>query len=225
MKTRIIYLIIIVLNLTLAQFAQSQIKQGTVMLGSTVSFHSSRSNGPYDFTNKNVFYSIDPSLGRVVRQNLILGIDLLYSNRRIDEIINGIINYTKVNTFGLGATASPYQNLGKSGIYLFLYNRLGFDYSRTKNTRLTGGYDLNGNTFTFGLGVSPGVSYAVNKKFHVEAGLSQLFWIGYSNSQFKYDGPDQLVSKSSKFNANIGLGNSILWSVGFKFFFPPSLKS
>lgn len=225
MKPRLICLIVIVMNLMLVQFVKAQIKQGSVMFGTTVSFHSSRSEAPYEFTNKNIFYSIGPTLGKVVRQNLILGIDLPYGHRRIDEFINGVMNYTKVNTVGLGVNASQYQHLGKSGIYLFLCSRLGVDYSRTKNTRLTGGYDLNGNTFTIGLGISPGVSYAVNKKFHVEAGLSQLFWIGYSNSRFKYDGPDQLVSKSSKLNTSVGLGNSILWSVGVKFFFPPSIKS
>ena len=71
--------------------------------------------------------------------------------------------------------------------------------------------------FDIRAGINPGIAYAITPKFHIETGLNNLLFAGYSNSKSTNEQPTY-SSKSSGFNAGIGLGNSTTWTVGAKFF-------
>lgn len=196
----------------------AQISKGSNMVGGSIYYNSQKyeqgANNAVQ-TTKTSGFGIIPAYGIAVRENLVVGADLNYSNS-INEItsISGNANKTKNNSFGVGAFVRPYKNLGTSGFYLFLQGRLGVDI--TKQDQNTGsGYTNKG--FNIGAGINPGIAYAVTRKMHIETGLNNLFYAGYSNTKSTSNQPNY-SNKNSGFSAGIGLGNSTTWTVGVKFF-------
>lgn len=196
--------------------ANAQIKAGTNVMGGSIYYNSQKTelnNANVGQVTKNSSFGIVPSYGKAIRENLVVGADLSYTNT-VQENTNGNNNSTKTknNSFGAGVFVRPYKNLGTSGFYLFLQGRLAADFSKEKL-----GSNNNENTgFNIGVGINPGIAYAITPKMHIETGLNNLFYTGYSSNK---SASDQISYsyKTSGFNASIGLGNSTQWTVGVKF--------
>lgn len=195
--------------------ANAQIRKGANMVGGSIYYNSNKSDqtsGNSTQGTKNSGFGITPSYGKAVRDNLVIGANLNYGNTVNENINGGNSSKTKTNTFGAGVFVRPYKNLGASGFYLFLDGHLAANYSTSTNTP----YGNKG--FDIGAGINPGIAYAITPKMHLETGLNNLLYAGYSsykstNEQAAYK------SSNSGFNAGIGLGSSTTWTVGVKFFF------
>ena len=200
------------------QSVNAQIQKGNNMIGGSINYSSQKSDQNYpgnsqSSENKNL--GIIPSYGKAVKTNLIVGADLSYKNIISKNINNGIISKSKTNSFGAGIFTRHYRNLGSSGFYLFLQSRLGVGISKSVYPANT---SSKSNGFNIGLGLNPGIAYAITPKVHIETGLNNLLYAGYSN--LKSSGTDPFYSsKSSGFGASVGLGNSTQFTVGVKFFF------
>jgi hypothetical protein len=196
--------------------ANAQIKAGTNVMGGSIYYSSQKTelnNANVGQVTKNSSFGIIPSYGKAIRENLVVGADLSYTNT-VQENTNGNSNSTKTknNSFGAGVFVRPYKNLGTSGFYLFLQGRLGADFSKEK----LGSNNNESTGFNIGVGINPGIAYAVTPKMHIETGLNNLFYTGYSSNKSTND-PISYSYKTSGFNASIGLGNSTQWTVGVKF--------
>lgn len=221
-KVRLNCIAALVTVLSISTASQAQIAKGTSLVGGSISFSSEKqenSNGT-DVT-KNQGFGLSPSYGMAIRQNLVVGGDLYFSNttNKITHTLYGGSNMQN-NAYGLGVFARQYRNLGKSGFYLFLQSRLGADltsgkytYTHPNNTqpRKSSGYNI-------GVSVYPGISYAVTQRFHIETGLNDLVYARYSGIKTTNTGTNaQVTNKSSNFNIGASLGSTIQWSIGFRF--------
>jgi hypothetical protein len=206
---------------TMASVANAQIQKGTTVLGGNINFSTQKSDpGSGGTTTSGQNFNVMPLFAKAVKQNFIVGGDIIYGRYFNKQTSSNAVYKTDNNSYGIGAFVRGYKNLGNSGFYLFLQSRLGADITNGKNS-YTGdpGPDTknDNNGFDIRLNLYPGVSYAVTPKMHIETGLNDLFQVGYSSS--KSSGSQIQETKSSGFSAGIGLGSSTIWTVGVKFFF------
>lgn len=114
-------------------------------------------------------FSIAPSAGYFIKENIAVGLSISYSDATIDFDGDDI----EASTFGGGVFGRYYCN--PSSQFSFFGN-LGVSYSTTD----LGDADLN----TFGVGLAPGISYFLSNNFAIEASVGVL---GYSSSKIGDD--------------------------------------
>lgn len=202
-----------------------QIQKGTTVWGGNIGFNTQKYDpGPGGGSiNTNRSFNVAPLFAKAIKQNFIVGGDVTYGNsfNKQESSANAVYK-TDNNSYGIGAFIRGYKNLGNSGFYLFLQSRLGANVTKgkTSNTGNPGPVmKSDNNGFDIRLNLYPGVSYAITPKMHIETGLNDLFQVGYGNSKTTSGNQtSETKTKSSGFNAGIGLGSSTLWTVGVKFF-------
>src|SRR5690349_3813289 len=101
--------------------ASAQISKGSLFLGGNL-FFSTQKNEDAKFTN--TAFSVNPAIGKAIRENLILGIDLTYLNQQTKS--NDSTRSTEQYA-GAGFFARKYASIGK-GFYLFGQARVGGYY-------------------------------------------------------------------------------------------------
>lgn len=193
----------------------AQIRKGANLIGGSIYYNNQKSDqtsGNSTQGTKNSGFGITPSYGKAIRDNLVIGATLNYGNSVNENYNPGNSSTTKNNSFGAGVFIRPYKNLGASGFYLFLDGHLGANYSKSTNSP----YENKG--FDVGAGINPGIAFAISPKMQIETGLNNLFYAGYFSNK-STNGQPVYTSKSSGFNAGIGLGSSTTWTVGVKFIF------
>jgi hypothetical protein len=99
---------------------------------------------------------------------------------------------------------------------LFGEGQLNFNYGKTEQEPGVG-YKSTQKSYGVSLSLAPGIAYAVNRRFHLEAGLSNLVNIGYSKSKYKQVSPLSTTnSESSGFNFFTGVSSSSPFNIGFR---------
>lgn len=206
--------------LTSANHLYAQISKGSNMVGGSIYYSNQKNDQTATNSTQTTKYSnfgITPAYGKAVRNNLVIGADINYGNNVNETVNSGNSSKIEGNSFGVGVFARPYKNLGTSGFYLFLQGRLGVDITKQEQGSISSSYTNKG--FNIGAGINPGIAYAITSKMHIETGLNNLFYAGYSSSKSTNTQPPDYSYKSNGFSAGIGLGNSTTWTVGVKFFF------
>jgi hypothetical protein len=204
--------------------SQAQINKGSVLLGGSIGYNKGKSaTWQQDIKIKTFIFS--PAVGVAVKENLVVGAridylkqtqnsqnDAYYTNKQAIETKNyggglfvrgyvPVIN--RLYVFGEG-TAS-YTVLRETNTQTSNYN--------DKQVRKTKGYST-------GLSFTPGVSFAVTKKFQIEGGFNSLFNVSYLKSKTNYTTgyvgnvkPD----KQELFTAGISHDDESMFYVGFRF--------
>lgn len=197
-------------------FASAQITKGSVLLGGGLSFGTSKT----EFTNnesKQTNYSIGFSAGVAVKQNTIVGGNINFGGSN-SKNSNGNTSVTspKNNNYGAGVFLRKYMPLGKS---FYLYGQGGLGYSHSKSVHNTGvDFSSEAKGWNVGLNVTPGIAYALTKKFHLELGFYELAGINYGKSTTEnvtIAGTN--TSSSSNFGFSTSLGTSTPLNIGFRF--------
>jgi hypothetical protein len=202
-----------VIGILFAFTSNAQISKGSIFLGGgfTVSSQENENTGnlPNSWSTHN--FIIDPSIGWALKKNLILGAGPSYGSFTAEDNSNAS---QKRHAWGINVFIRKYMELGKN-FYLFGEGNLngfkadGEDKSNQVLVNKVSGYGIT-------LGFSPGVSYAVNKRFQVEAGIGNLFYIGYNSSKTEYfNSPNKTKSKS--FGAGANISGFSPFSLGFRF--------
>jgi hypothetical protein len=203
-------------------FVNAQVKKGDILLGGNLGYSNQNTqtfNGAGTAsTSSNRSLSIAPSFGKAVKDNLVLGFDIAYTNSRSDATGTTSENG---NGFSAGAFVRKYWPLG-SGFYLFGQSRLGGSYSHASQAVPSGsqpaGDNIN-NTFGVSLQFIPGIAYALNPKWQLEASLPGLLAISYFHSKQTYNTnqPDQYFT-SRGFSLQSDLTGTTALSVGLRYF-------
>lgn len=177
MKKRLLVVITII---SLTATAQAQIKKGSLLLGGDFGFTTQKTesiNNSATIGKYNTFY-LSPTVGVAVRNNLVVGGSLSYATQTDKR---ESINYSnEYHGYGAGVFVRKYKPLGTSGFYVFGQGGLYFNYITTeinesqlfsvvRKTKITG----------TALQVTPGISYAVSNRFHLETGFNQLLSLMY----------------------------------------------
>lgn len=192
--------------LLFASITKAQITKGSTFIGGQISGYTNKSeNGSSTQKQSSIFVS--PALGTAIKQNLIAGIDLTYGHSKNEYP-------TKSNTYGGGFFLRKYAPIANR-FYFFLQGRAGYSCYKSESTSGSSRYSNVSNNV--GLGLYPGVSFALTKILHIEAGLNNLALINYSHGISKQTGyPDQ---KSNGFSFNTSASGTDL-SFALRFIIP-----
>jgi hypothetical protein len=191
-------------------FVQAQIKKGTILLGGNISASSSKTETSTTIPSeqKSRGINISPSLGFTIKENLILGGGVNYGYSSSTEQSFKRTN----NNYGANLFLRKYLTLEK-GFYLFGEGSAFVNKANTEDKN-SGTISSSNKFLTVGLNFNPGVSYAVNNRFHLEVGLNNLGYISYQKQKYT---SGSNTSKTNSFSLGSNLSGSSPLSVGFRF--------
>jgi hypothetical protein len=211
-----------VFGILLCTIVQAQINKGAIMIGGNVGYseQSGKSSGAL-VTTKMESWNVNPSFGKAIKDNLVLGLDINYGHSHYD---NGDPSYDNgTNNYKAGVFLRRYKPIGNN-FYLFIQSMFSVSY-----THGTASYQ-NGNNIPythddnkeFGLAfqIYPGISYAINRKWQLETGLPNFLSAAYNHSKDVVSNtgqPDQSSSGHS-FQISSSLTGSNQFTVGVRYF-------
>jgi len=218
MKQRFLLSILFVCSFMMT--TRAQISKGAIWLGGNIGYNKSKmgSDTPYLQTSN---LNISPAVGIVVKENLVVGIGLLYRRGKSEH--NGNQLESKGNTYGVNIFVRKYIPVVNR---LYIFGEAGAGYSTSKGHETWLNYYTNPATQTkstskgwsTGLNVTPGLSFAVTKKFHLETSLNSLLGVSYSKSETTPDKPNTgNPSKNENFTAGLFTDGKVQFNIGCRF--------
>lgn len=198
--------------------SQAQINKGATWLGGSIGYSQNKQEMPQNTTNKSSALTINPVIGKVVKDNLVVGIKLVYGRDK-SENSNGSTLESKTNSYGGGFFVRRYIPV-VNRFYVFGDASASYISFKEKATQLDYNSNAHLKTTTKGwassISVTPGVAFAINKSFQLETALNNLFGITYSNS--KTSGANTFYPrKTDQFTAGIFTDGKIQFNIGCRF--------
>lgn len=202
--------------------AHAQVKKGDILLGGNLTYFDqsqqqySGNATPVTSTSRNL--SIAPAFGKAIKDNLVLGFDIAYTNGKSGYTGTSSINS---NGFSAGIFLRKYKLLG-NGFFLFGQSRLGGSYTHSSQDEPQGNQPTADvyNSYGFVLQFFPGIAYALNSKWQLEAGLPNFFGVSYSNSKetLSYSNQPDSHFNGHSFSLQSSITGSTALSVGLRYF-------
>lgn len=212
MKKALLFSLLFIMAATFT--TQAQITKGSKLIGSSLVLGTSKQdNNVNNPVSKSTTVRILPSFGLAIKENLVVGVSLLYTRLHQKYGPAQYTTKTGYDAYGGGVFVRKYKQLAKSDFYLF--GDAGLNYVASKEYReeeAVRKFTTKGNNI--GLNVSPGLSYAVNNRLHLELGLSNLLQANVSFSKQTNDQNDDVIKQNgfnlsssvSEINNNISFG-------------------
>lgn len=194
-----------------ASITKAQITKGSVLLGGGLGFSSSKTETSTSGVSKQQSFSLTPTVGLAIKQNLVSGIFLKYINSSQEPSPSIGQNYHS-NSYGGGLFLRKYLPFAKS-FYLFGESDL-YYYASTSDISVPGSEKNKG--WNTGIGLVPGLAFALNKKIHLEAALPGFFSLNYG--QVDFNDPNYPTSKHKSFVVGANAGSLSDVALGFRFF-------
>jgi opacity protein-like surface antigen len=200
---------------------RAQINKGALWVGGSIGYNEQKGE-PYGTAAspyKSNAFTINPSIGTVVKDNLVVGINLLYNQVKTDNDGNSI--KSKTNAYGGGVFVRKYFPV-ISRLYIFGDAGVGFTSTKTDKT-LPNYYNgvpikTTSKGWSGAVGITPGIAFAVSKKFQLETSLNNLFSVAYNSN--KTTGPtDYYKGKSHQLSAGLYADGQAQFNIGFRFLF------
>jgi len=198
---------------------QAQISKGSVWLGGSIGYNHQKYGNDTPYTKTNNF-NFSPAVGLVVKDNLVVGISLTYGHGKTTN--NGSEKERKNNDYGAGIFVRQYLPI-VSRLYLFGEASANYEYSKYSSTSdyLQNGISIYTSKTSIGsLNVTPGLSFAVTKKFLLETSLNNLLGVAYMKGEITSTmstSNKPTVSKNEQFIAGLSSGDKTTFNVGFRF--------
>lgn len=208
-KTLLLACTIILLSI----ISHAQIKKGTVLLGGSVGF-SKNENGNDGNENKSKTFSVFPSVGLAIKDNWVIGLSGGYSGTNYEPATP--TSEYESDGYSSGIFIRHYKPLGKN---FYLYGNAGINYNKSKS-RESQIPNYHRTTVTNGvsLAITPGLTYAVSKHFHLEASLNNLLSLSYNkSSEERYSSGSIYNSKSKSFDYGTNFSAAAPLTIGFRF--------
>lgn len=216
------YLYILSFVIVCSGTARAQVNKGEIVLGGNIGYQDQASNGvtppsPTTFHNLN----INPSIGKAIRENLVLGLDLSYSHGSSGSGSGSQAQYSNAsNGFFAGVFLRRYKGLG-NGFYLFGQAEIGSGYSHTSTDNPASvETSYRSNSYSASFQLYPGIAYALNRHWQIEAGLPNFFAINYSHTRetMVYSGQNEQPGTNHYFSINSSLTGNNQFTVGIRYF-------
>ena len=208
--------------------AKAQIKKGTLLVGGQISAGKSDNNYnqsgypfpqpiPY-FQNDNFKYTnVGVSIGKAVKDNRVIGFNFNTANFKQTFFYNLTeSSKAKGNQNEAGVFYRSYRKLGKD-IYFFGQANALINFGKTKYNYSS---SINNSTLKktgASLSLSPGLAYAISKKFHIELSMQNLLEIQYISSKQEFTNPANQTLKSNSYGFNSSLSTGVLGNIGIGF--------
>jgi hypothetical protein len=200
----------------LANTLNAQITKGSILLGGNLSFETSTSkNSSYEIDN-NIF-SINPAIGVAIKENSVLGVSFNYFIYTQKSTLSNAYK-EDANSYGSGLFYRQYKSLSSR---FYLFGDAGAGYYHTKITRETPDVIQIYKSNSVNLSLYPGITYAVSKRFHLEASLNNLLNINYSSAKTTTRGSTPTTeSTTNGFSFMTNISSGVPLSLGFRFIIP-----
>jgi len=198
--------------ISFATISHAQIKKGSVLLGGSVGASSVKLE-TNSSERKAKSINISPAIGFAVKENLVTGVTTSFITYKSDPNIYG--NKLDYDGFSTGLFARRYFPLSKS---FYLYGNADVNFHKFSRDEISStDYRTKTSSKGISLSIEPGITYAVSKRFHLEAALSDLFNASYSKSKRE----EVTISGSTttnerNFNIGANLNTSNLFYIGFR---------
>ncbi len=195
--------------------ASAQITKGSILLGGGISFGGSKTeSGGFEYKYKG--FGISPSIGFAVKDNQVVGFNLSYNLSEGKNTDLQSPNNNEVTFYGAGIFYRKYLPLSKS---FYLFGQAGAGYNQGNTKVEYPNYRQDQKNQGFNLALYPGITYAVNKKFHLEASLNNLINLNYSTAKITTttNGGNPQKSNSKRFGFSTNLSSATPLSIGFRF--------
>ena len=203
MKCKILLLSVIVLT---SVSVKAQILKGSTYIGGNFSVSASNDEG--ENRKSNSFY-ISPSIGKAIKENLIVGVALNYGNLFTEY--EAPSRETRLTNYGAGFFVRKYLNLG-SKFYIFGQGSLGANFGENKYST---GQGTDTKFYSVNLNFYPGIAFEINRTFQLEAGLNDLFTVSYQRGKY-YPDNTSAKNKFSSFYASSALASNNWLSIGLR---------
>lgn len=201
----------------ISSLAIGQIGKGAFFTGGQFNYNKRDYNGN---TNTRIHTSgvLGFSLGKAVKENNIIGFYVSFSPSVTTLTSTGAQSYSyRTNSYSLGTFGRNYRKLS-SKAFFFTQGDLGFYHTRSKTkgnnisiitTKNRGGY----------LSFSPGISYLLSDRLHMEISIPSIGGISYSINESFDPTTGNSQSKEENFTmfSNLSTATSLNWlGVGFR---------
>lgn len=193
----------------------SQINKGAIFIGGELSGTHNKVTQDGSFFSSQVGFTFSPVYGQAIRKNLILG-GLLIATFEKDDFTSTNTKQEQ-NSYGVGVFVRKYYPLKTLPIYFFFEGRLSGIYSPfVQKTTLTGNKQ-NQNFYIIDVEAFPGVSFALNKKFHLETGFNNFFLAEFFHEKKIISSPTtSTVYRTNTITIYNSLNNKATFSLGFR---------
>jgi hypothetical protein len=199
--------------------SQAQINKDAIWLGGSIGYSHNKQEMTQNTTNKSSALTITPVIGKVIKDNLVVGIKLGYGRDKSENSSLYTIE-SKTNSYSGGFFVRRYIPV-VNRLYVFGEASASFASFKEKSTQV----DFNTNAqlktitkgWTGGIGVTPGVAFAINKSFQLETTLSNLFGIAYSHSKTSGPTATYVANKTDQFSAGIFTDGKVQFNIGCRF--------
>jgi hypothetical protein len=221
MKKVLLFAIIALLS---SSILKAQISQGSVLLGGGVNISNTKyenDNLPIADKTHDNNTSINPAIGIAIKDNLVFGIALNYGHSENTTNSSPMqIRKIKYNAYGAGVFLRKYLPLGKN-FYLFGQGDLNYTNNKQSDNYIpSSGFSATQKGWNSSLSFSPGISYALTKKFHLETSLSNLLALRYEQYRFNtLSNGTQTSQERRSFGFNSNASPLSNFNIGFRFLF------
>jgi hypothetical protein len=205
-------ILLLVISSVLLTSIFGQISKGTLLLGGDFSASTSKQKfGTNESKNSGITFS--PLAGKAVKDNLFIGI---YASLGYGKSENTpVFSKASSNSYGAGLFVRKYGVI-KNNLYGFLQGNLGFNYAKSSNEQT--GFSSENKQSAAGINISPGLSYKISKKIHLEAGLRDLAVFVYGKTKTTNNNSGVITASESSGLSVSGNLNNLTSSlfVGFR---------
>lgn len=198
--------------------AKGQITKNSVLLGGQISYQNISyhyQGTPSDSKNKTASFNV--SIGQVFNENSVFGFNLQYAPSTSTNTYVGS-NYSNVDTklYSIGIFTRQYKALAKD-LYLFAESGAAYNNRKEVYTEINSNEKI-GTLKQWGaqLNLTPGISYRIYKKLHLEVTIPNIVLIQYYKTTNR---PEAINTETKSFIFNTSLnGTALSWlGVGFHF--------
>jgi hypothetical protein len=208
------------LSVLIVFLSQAQIKKGQVLLGGSLGFGQSSTTFDSSFQqpgNKLTTFNISPSVGWAIKDNLLFGVEAVYTHQRQGTTQTTDDAYTVFNSFTGGVFLRKYKYLG-SGFSFFAQSSFDLTYGHTKYFNNSSTHQ-NQDNIGFGIGFFPGVAFTLSSRWQIETGFPNLGYVNYSHTKYTVEQPNSPNRHSTTNNFSIGssLSNTYQLSIGLRY--------
>jgi hypothetical protein len=196
-------------SVVLFSTVHAQVKSGDIILGGNLSYFTQGTSAPQVagsasptmFTKQNNLI-VNPSIGKAIRDNLVVGLDLSYGHNSSSNNLAGSPAETGTeNGFTAGVFVRRYKPLG-NGFYLFGQAELSAGYTHSSSsTPQPGEPSLAANGYETTLQLYPGIAYALNRRWQIETGLPNFLSIDYTHTKTTTSYTNGIPDQSSIYHA------------------------
>jgi hypothetical protein len=206
-KTQLLFLV----SIFFIAVSNAQINKGAVLLGSDLYGYTEKTTSSLTSDAEITYLVISPMAGFAIKENLVIGGDLMFGFTEFD---NPAAYDAKGNAYGAGFFVRKYKPVGKNGFYIFAQGRLGGSFE--KNKQISAAQSDIDRRYTIGMSIYPGISYAISKKFHLEAGLANLLNVQYRSEKREFEGIVDRTEKKRRIELNSSLSGFSNIFAGFR---------